>query len=174
DVSYFANSLPNDPMLEDQWFHNNQGQSGGTLGKDIAMNQAWDVETGDQGIVVGVLDSGIDWKHPDLIDNIWQNLAEDADGDGVVLVWNGSSWIFDPDDENGIDDDGNGYVDDFIGWDFVNGDNNPMDDHESGHGTHVAGLIAASGNNGIGISGVAWNAQLMGLKILSETGAGYS
>ncbi|MEM6802214.1 MAG: S8 family serine peptidase [Bacteroidota bacterium] len=174
DVSYFANGLPNDPMIEDQWFHHNQGQSGGTLGKDISMAQAWEVETGEQNVVIGVIDSGIDWNHPDLIDNIWQNLAEDADGDGVVLEWDGSKWIFDPGDENGVDDDGNGYVDDFIGWDFVNGDNNPMDDHESGHGTHVAGLIAAKGNNGIGISGVAWNAQIMGLKILSETGAGYS
>ena len=65
DVSFFASGLPNDPMIEDQWFHNNQGQSGGTLGKDIAMNQAWEVETGDQNVVVGVLDSGIDWKHPE-------------------------------------------------------------------------------------------------------------
>ncbi|MDW3649718.1 MAG: S8 family serine peptidase [Bacteroidia bacterium] len=174
DMRFFATGLPNDPLLDDQWFHDNKGQSGGTVDIDIESERAWELETGDGSAIIGVLDSGIDWNHPDLKDNIWQNLAEDFDNDGSVLEWNGSRWIFDPDDENGIDDDGNGYVDDFIGWDFVNGDNDPMDDHESGHGTHVAGLIAARGDNGIGVSGVAWNARLMGLKILNETGGGYA
>ncbi|MCI4668458.1 MAG: S8 family serine peptidase [Bacteroidia bacterium] len=173
DFEVNALLIPNDPSLAKQWHLRNP--QGGKLpfAADIQSSLAWEIETGSKDVVVGVLDSGIDWQHPDLVNNIWQNLAEDADGDGHVLEWNGSQWIFDPGDENGLDDDGNGYVDDFIGWDFVNNDNNPMDDHIFGHGTHVGGIIGAEGNNQTGVSGIAWEVQLMPLKFLNAQGRGF-
>lgn len=174
DYAVAAFQTPNDPEFGRQWALKNIGQFGGIWGADIRAETAWATETGNDSVIVGVLDSGIDWTHPDLIDNIWQNLAEDADGDGSVLHWNGQQWIFDPGDVNQIDEDGNGYVDDFIGWDFVNNDNDPSDDHASGHGTHVSGIIGAQGNNGIGIAGVSWDVQLMGLKFLNQDGKGYT
>jgi subtilisin family serine protease len=100
-----------------------------------------------QGITVAVIDTGVDYTHPDLDQNIWRNYGE-VPG-------------------NGLDDDGNGYVDDFIGWDFVDQDNNPMDGKE--HGTHVAGTIAAE-NNGVGIRGVAYNARIMPIRVLGPNG----
>jgi hypothetical protein len=98
---------------------------------DLAYD-LWDIEGGElpgsmeEGeIVVGVADDAMDWDHPDLIENIWQNLGEDADGDGTVLEGQGNTWGFDPQDQNGVDDDGDGYVDNFIGWNFANdGDEN--------------------------------------------------
>ena len=144
---------PNDPSYNQLWGMNK-----------INAPQAWNTQTGSSNVVVGVIDSGVDWTHPDLIDNIWQNMAEDADGDGTVFEWDGSQWIFDPGDENGIDDDNNGYVDDFVGWDFHNNDNDPYD--ICGHGTHVAGTIGAKGNNNEGVSGVCWDVQMIALKFL--------
>ncbi len=161
---------PNDPSFQQLWPLHNTGQTGGTPDADIDALEAWNESKGDSSIVVGVIDSGVDWRHPDLIDNIWQNLGEDADGDGHVLEWNGSQWVFDPGDENGIDDDGNGFADDYVGWDFTNNDNNPMDDY--GHGTHISGTIAARGNNSIGITGVSWYAQIMALKFTDSKGNG--
>jgi len=79
---------PNDPSYNQLWGMNK-----------INAPQAWDVQTGNSGVIVGVIDSGVDWTHPDLIDNIWQNMGEDADGDGSIFEWNGSQWIFDPGDE---------------------------------------------------------------------------
>lgn len=172
EVRYSSQAQPNDPGFAEQWALQNTGQMGGPLGLDLRAMDAWDFTTGSQEVTVAVVDAGIDWRHPDLIDNIWQNLAEDADGDGAVLFWNGSQWEFDPDDINGMDDDGNGYADDFIGWDFVNNDNDPSDDHRFGHGTHVAGIIAARGNNGLGITGVSWHSQIMALKFLDANGSG--
>ena len=142
--------FPNDPFFNQLWGMNK-----------IKAPEAWETQTGN-AVIVGVNDSGVDWTHPDLRNNIWENLGEDLDGDGTVLQWNGNTWVFDPGDVNGVDDDGNGYADDFVGWDFYNDDNNPMDNE--GHGTHVAGTIGAVGNNSIGISGVCWNAQIMPLK----------
>lgn len=165
---YSTSLTANDPNLNVQWGLNNEGQTGGFTGADIDAFAAWDIQKESPDIKIGVLDSGIDWKHPDLVNNIWQNLAEDADGDGRVLEYINNEWVFDPDDENGIDDDNNGFVDDFIGWDFVNEDNNPYDDHQ--HGTHVAGTIGAEGNNGIGITGVTWKVQLSALKLANERG----
>ncbi len=159
---------PSDPDFSKQWGLHNTGQNGGTPDADINAPEAWDIATGSPSVKVAVIDTGIDWKHPDLINNIWQNLGEDLDGDGRVIEWNGSTWIFDPDDINDIDDDGNGYPDDFIGWDFTEGQsirNNPADAY--GHGTHVAGIIGATGNNGIGISGVTWDVQLVPLRVFS-------
>ncbi|MEQ8443788.1 MAG: tandem-95 repeat protein [Alphaproteobacteria bacterium] len=121
----------------------------------IDAHEAWDTTTGSADIVIGVIDTGIDVNHADLNDNLWVNTDE---------IWG-----------DGIDNDGNGYVDDYYGYDFVRnagiGPGYAYDD-EHGHGTHVAGTIAAEGNNGIGVSGVAWEASLMALKFLGANGYG--
>ena len=139
---------PNDPRFSELWGLHNTGQSGGTVDADIDAPEAWDITTGSRSIVVGVIDTGVDYTHPDLASNIWTNPGE-TPGDG-------------------IDNDGNGYVDDFYGWDFCN--NDPMDDN--GHGTHVAGTIGAVGDNAIGVVGVNWNVQIMPLKFLGADGSG--
>ena len=110
----------------------------------IGAETVWNTTTGNANFVVGVIDSGIDYTHPDLAANIWTNPGEIPG--------------------NGIDDDGNGYVDDVRGWDFANDDNDPMD--VDGHGTHVAGIIGAVGNNARGVTGVNWNVKLMPLNFL--------
>ncbi len=163
-------NAPNDPFFNRLWGLHNTGQLAGLSGADISILQAWEITTGSESTTVGVLDTGIDWTHEDLAENIWQNLDEDADGDGKVIEWNGSQWVMDEGDLNGVDDDGNGYVDDIIGWDFVNNDNNPYDDN--GHGTHVSGTIGARGNNDKGITGVAQQVALMPLKIFDGSGVG--
>ena len=142
---------------------NNTGQTiNGTVGTpdaDIDAPEAWDTTTGSQNTVVAVIDEGVDVNHPDLRDNIWRNPGEVAG--------------------NGIDDDRNGYVDDVNGYDFANNDASvydPVRDPISGkvtgdeHGTHVAGTIAAQGNNSAGVSGVNWDAQVMSLKFLGANG----
>jgi subtilisin family serine protease len=145
-----ADALPNDPGLDLLWGLRNSGQTGGLTGADIEAGPAWDVETGSPEIIVAILDTGADYTHPDLAANIWTNPGEIAG--------------------NRIDDDGNGFVDDVHGYDFYNRDGDPMDD--TGHGTHVAGTIGAVGNNGIGITGVAWSVRLMPLKFLGLDGSG--
>jgi hypothetical protein len=145
-----ADILPDDPRFPELYGLNNTGQTGGTPGADIAAEQAWNVSTGSNQVIVGVIDSGIDYTHPDLAVNIWSNPGEIPD--------------------NGIDDDGNGYVDDVRGWDFANQDNDPWDDNS--HGTHVAGTIGAVGDNGVGVSGVNWKARLVPLKFLNSSGSG--
>ncbi|MDR4509662.1 MAG: S8 family serine peptidase [Candidatus Brocadiaceae bacterium] len=153
-------TIPNDSSLDQLWGLNNTGQTGGIHDADIDAFEAWDVATGDSSVVIAVLDTGVDYRHEDLQGNIWVNPGEDIDGDGIPEV----------SDQNGLDDDGNGFVDDIIGWDFANNDNNPFDDH--GHGTHVAGTIAGRGNNGVGITGVSWDAKIMPLKFMRANGAG--
>jgi hypothetical protein len=147
---------PNDPKFSKQWGLHNTGQrlSGGIRGTadaDIDAPEAWGITTGSPDVIIAVLDTGIDINHPDLAANIWTN-PDEIPGDGV-------------------DNDGNGYVDDIHGWDFFNNDNTVYDPAEdSAHGTAVAGVIAAVGNNGIGIAGVSWQAKIMVLKIHNEIG----
>lgn len=140
---------PDDPLLGMQWSLANSGQTGGTAGADIKAPVAWDKTTGSGGVTVAVLDTGIDFTHPDLAGNLYFNAAESEDGE---------------------DTDGNGFIDDLRGWDFYNGSNNPTDGQY--HGTHVAGTIGARGNNGIGITGVSWRARILAVRVFSDTGAG--
>jgi subtilisin family serine protease len=139
---------PDDPYYSQLWGLHNTGQTGGTAGADIGAPGAWLNTTGSGSVVIAVIDTGIDYHHPDLVKNTWTNNGEISD--------------------NGIDDDHNGYIDDYHGWDFVNHDNDPVDDY--GHGTHCAGTIGAEGNNGIGVTGVNWNVSLMPLKSADEHG----
>lgn len=116
----------------------------------ISAPAAWDITTGSSSIVVAVIDTGIDYTHPDLVDNIATNSGEIPN--------------------NGVDDDRNGYTDDYYGWDFNGSDNNPIDDHF--HGTHCAGTIGAKGDNGQGVAGVNWTVKLLPIKVLSSGGSG--
>ena len=144
-----AVSRPNDPLYagDGQWALQRVGFTPPGRG-----GSAWDAGTGDQPVVVAVLDTGLDYHHPDLApESVWRNPGEQA---------------------NGRDDDGNGYVDDLIGWNFVDGDNNPWD--RAGHGTHVAGIIAAATDNAEGIAGINPRVRIMPLKVMNFMGRGRS
>ncbi|MEB3234606.1 MAG: S8 family serine peptidase [Cyanobacteriota bacterium] len=170
--------------------------------------QAWEQDyVGSTKTVMGVIDTGIDYTHPDLYLNVWLNQGEiqnlafrsslvDVDADGLITFrdldartstgsYVNGAYVFDHNGNgridagdllkdsrwaDGADNDGNLYVDDLIGWDFVNNDNDPNDDN--GHGTHTSGTIAAMGGNGVGVAGVSWNTQIMGLKFLDARGSG--
>ena len=131
----------------------------------------WDYQNGeipgsvpDDEVVVGIVDLGLMWDHPDLIENIWRNLGEDADGDGNVIEFIDGEWVFDPGDTNSIDDDGDGYIDNFLGYDIAFGDNDPMPSNLSmAHGTMVAGCVSGMTNNEIGIASIGWSVKLMGV-----------
>ncbi|MSR26046.1 MAG: hypothetical protein EXS06_03360 [Planctomycetaceae bacterium] len=150
DFVITTSATPNDPSYSRLWGLNNSGQTGGVADADMDVAEAWEVTAGSRSVVVAVIDTGIDYNHPDLAANIWRNPGEIA-GDG-------------------IDNDRNGYADDVRGWDFANNDADPFDDE--GHGTHVAGTIGAVGNNGVGIVGVSWNVSLIALKFLGADGSG--
>jgi subtilisin-like proprotein convertase family protein len=158
-------TTPNDPSFPTQWGLNNTGQAGvgnnttnngpanvvGLGDLDIDAPEAWDAERLATNCVVAVIDSGTHLTHEDLKNNLWVNPQELS--------------------ANGLDNDGNGYVDDRHGINALVGNGIPSDDN--GHGTHVAGIIAAEGNNGLGIAGVAWDAQIMSLKGFNSGGIGY-
>jgi subtilisin family serine protease len=149
-VVSISDTFPNDPRFDELYALNNTGQTGGIPDADLDSPEGWDLQTGSSDTVIGVIDTGVDYTHPELDDNMWTNPGETPD--------------------NGIDDDGNGFVDDYFGYDFVNGDGDPFDDNN--HGTHVSGTIAAEGNNGNGITGTAWDGQIMALKFLDASGFG--
>ena len=146
--------IPNDPAFDDQWGLSNTGQihaiadpppasSQGVADADADVSDAWSVTQGSPETVIAILDTGVDLSHPDLSPNLWVNTGETA--------------------ANGIDDDGNGYVDDIDGYDFLRNDPSPQD-NAVGHGSHVAGIAAAAANNAIGGAGVCPACKLMILR----------
>jgi subtilisin family serine protease len=157
-IDFFSN----DSLSSQQWY----------LDK-INLTDAWRVTKGNKSVIVAIIDTGIDFVHPDLQHAIWVNHREDINNNGYL----------DEGDLNGIDDDGNGFIDDVVGWDFthaprfadggdyLDADNEPWDEFGSGHGTQIAGIIAAKDNNAIGISGIAPNVRIMNLR--AGTAAGY-
>jgi uncharacterized delta-60 repeat protein len=143
-------NIPNDTNFEKQWALDNEGQTFGTIDADIDAPEAWSIPTGSNDVVVAVLDSGVDYTHPDLAANMWTNPGEIPN--------------------NRLDDDGDGLVDDVYGYNFADPTTNPWDNY--GHGTHVAGIIAADGNDHYGVTGVAPHASIMDLKCLDGYGRG--
>ncbi|HVE68855.1 MAG TPA: S8 family serine peptidase, partial [Solirubrobacteraceae bacterium] len=153
---YSLQRTPNDPLTGRQWGLENTGQPFGGIpgvaGADISAAPAWDVATGDAKVKIAVVDTGIDYFHPDLAANMWRNPGE---------VGNAR-------EANGVDDDGNGFVDDVHGWDFVAADNRPSDSH--GHGSGVAGIIGAVTDDNLGTAGINWKASLIALKACGLVG----
>ncbi len=148
--------MPDDTSFGLLWGLNNTGQTvngtTGTADADIDAPEAWDVTTGSSSVIIAVVDSGVDWNHPDLAANIWTNTGETPG--------------------NSTDDDGNGFVDDVHGWDFVDNDNDPTSEDTPGHGSHVSGTIAAVGDNSLGVTGIMWTAQIMPVRFLDASGSG--
>ncbi len=146
-----AQVFPDDSAFGNQWSLHNAGGAPfyGTPDKDIDAPEAWAITTGSNAVVIAVLDTGMELSHPDLAGNVWVNTIEQA---GIP----------------GVDDDSNGFIDDINGWNFGDNNNNvaPFDFH----GTAVAGVIGARGNNGVGIAGVCWNARIMPLRVFSSSG----
>ncbi len=158
----YSSMLTNDPKFDDLWGLVNTGNNepagsrgnsapSGVAGIDVNATNAWAITKGNKNVKIAVIDTGVDYNHPDLQANIWTNTAE----------LNGRP---------GVDDDGNGYVDDIHGYDFANNDGDPMDGN--GHGTHCSGTIAAEHDNGVGIAGVMAQAQIVGIKFLTDQGSG--
>jgi len=156
--TYHLAATPNDEFFSLLWGLDNTGQTyssnppttlSGTADADIDAPEAWEVTTGSADVLVALIDTGVDYTHPDLVDNIWINPGEIAG--------------------NGIDDDDNGYIDDVHGWNAVANNGDPMDDN--GHGTHCAGTIGASGNNDLGVTGVNWDVSIVAIKAGNASGS---
>ena len=147
DYLLSPDATPDDPRYSEQWALNNTGQLGGTEEFDVDAPEAWEATVGTAETVVAVIDTGVDIDHPDIKGNIWTN-PDEVPG-------------------NNKDDDENGYVDDVHGWDFHHDDSSVFDPADGdSHGTHVAGIIAAEGNNKVGVTGVSWNTKIMPLKFI--------
>lgn len=153
NYAYRIAAVPNDPMYPDQWQLGPSNRMGMNSGIDTPS--AWSASVGSQDITVAVVDSGVDTSHPDLASNVWTNTGETGGREA-----------------NQADDDGNGFIDDWRGWDWVDDDNDPAD--PLGHGTHTAGTVGAVGNNGVGVSGVSWHVSLMPLRVIDGGGIGYA
>ena len=136
---YTASVTPNDPRADQQYANQN-----------AALLSAWGVATGSKSVQIAVIDTGVQYTHPDLSANMWSNSKEIVDG---------------------VDNDGNGFIDDTVGYDFVEKDNDPNDLNE--HGTHCSGSAGAVGNNGVGVSGASWNASIMAVRVLDAQGSGF-
>ncbi len=154
---------PNDAKFSWQWGLHSDGTNPppkpGVTDADIDAPEGWDIEKGSYTIVVAIIDKGIDWTHTDIAYNIWKNTGEDA--------WS------DPNDYttgNGVDDDGNGFIDDWKGWNFIVDNGNSQDESSNGHGTHCAGIAGAVTNNNIGIAGVNWYSKLMAVRAMYKNG----
>jgi subtilisin family serine protease len=146
--------VPNDALYGRQWHLKNNGTfplASARPGADIRMEDAWAITPGDSTLTVAIIDSGCKLDHPEFAGRIWRNRREIPG--------------------NGLDDDGNGYVDDVAGWNFVAANNNPVDDH--GHGTNVTSILGATGNNGLGFAGVDWRCKLMVCKGLNAQNNGF-
>jgi hypothetical protein len=163
EPSYFSlnpqDYVPNDPLYSQQWAFNNSLQYGGTRNSDIFVQEAWDITRGNSNVLVCVMDDGIDLRHDDLYPNIFQNLGEDADHDNKTFEPNG---FYDIGDIDTSDNDQNGLINDFCGYNFVDG---TYDIQGGTHGTNCAGIIAAVGNNGQGISGIAPLSRILPIKV---------
>ncbi|MFN2524960.1 MAG: S8 family serine peptidase [Actinomycetota bacterium] len=153
---YYRRAVPDDPRFPELWGLHNVGQtiagSPGTPDADIDAPEAWDVNRGASSVTVAVVDSGVDYQHPDLATRIWTNAAESGSGR----------------EADGLDSDANGYVDDWRGWDWVGDDNDPQD--PVGHGTHVSGILGAAGNDARGTTGVNWDIRIMPLRVIGPAG----
>ena len=150
---YQRPATPDDTLFPSQWHLENTGQGGGTPGEDAHLPGAWDLTTGSADTVIAIIDDGVERTHEDLAANAFTNPGEIPG--------------------NGVDDDGNGYIDDVNGWDFSNNDNDPSPmSTDDNHGTAVAGVAAARGNNGLGVSGACQTCRILPVKIFSPAFAG--
>ena len=149
-VVHVLETVPSDPSFPSLWAMRNIGQAGGKIDADIDATDAWTLSIGSNSVYVGVIDTGVDYSHPDISGNIYSN-ASDCN-------------------QNGVDDDLDGYVDDCYGIDTADHDSDPMDDND--HGSHVSGIIGGTGNNAVGIVGVNWRVTIIPCKALDWSGAG--